>query len=194
MIRAGLIRGYFGDRCGGAAVEFALMLSLFTVALPSAIDLGIYAYDNMQVKNSAHMAAQAVWAACNQLPATDTSACSHSTLLNAVTNAAQQTSLGSNVTISSVREEYDCTNSSGALANAVSGSNKYGDLSTALDASSRVPAPPTDCSALSGALTSIPGDYFTVNVTYTYSPIFSHFSVISMLGTTIAGSATIRLL
>ena len=192
MIQTRAIQAYLREQRGAAALEFALMLTLFTVMLPSAIDLGIYAYDNMQVKNSAHMAAQAVWAACNQLPATDSSACS--TASSAATTAAQQTSLGTHVTVSSVREEYDCTNSSGTLANAVSGSNKYGDFSTALDASTRVPVPPTNCSAISGALTSIPGDYFTVNVTYTYSPIFSHFSVISMLGTTITGSATIRLL
>jgi Flp pilus assembly protein TadG len=186
-----MIRAYLRNQRGAAAVEFALMLGLFTVALPSAIDVGIYAYDSMQVQNSAQMGVQAVWAACTQLPATDSTSCPNAS--TAVTNAVQRTSLGTAVTVSSVSEGYYCTGSSGALANAVSGS-PTGDFTTALDASSKAPNPPTSCSAVSGAQTSAPGDYFTVNVTYTYSPVFARVSVASLLGTTITGSAVMRLL
>lgn len=184
-----MIRAYFRNERGAAAVEFAVILGVFTISLPSIVDLGIYAYDAMQVQNSAQMGVQAVWAACGQLPATDSSACSSAqTALNA---AVQRTTLGNSVSVSSVTEGYYCTDSTGALANAVSG-NKTGNFTTSL--TSAVPNPPTDCSALTSPKTSTPGDYIWVTVTYTYTPVFSRASVASLLGTTITSTAWMRLL
>jgi Flp pilus assembly protein TadG len=182
-----MIRTYLHDRRGGAAVEFALMLGLFSVALPSVVDLGVYAYDSMQVQNSAQMGVQAVWAACSQLPATDTTACpSAQTALDA---AVQRTALGSAVTVSSVTEGYYCTASTGALANADTNS-KTGNFTTSL--TSAVPAAPTTCQ--SGSLTSAPGEYIGATVSYTYAPVFPQVSVASLLGTSIQGTAWMRLL
>jgi Flp pilus assembly protein TadG len=186
MSRNSWIRDYFAERQGAAAVEFALMLSVFTAGLPSVIDLGIYAYDNMQVKNSAQMAVQAVWAACTQMPVTDTASCSNAQ--SSMTTGAQQTSLGTNVTVSSVTESYSCAKTDGTLVNAAS-NGKTGNFTTALD--TNVSPAPTSCP--SGSATSTPGDYISATVTYTYSPVFAHISVASLLSTTITGTATMRL-
>jgi Flp pilus assembly protein TadG len=184
-----MIRAYFRDQRGAAAVEFALMLGVFAIALPSVVDLGIYAYDTMQVQNSAQMGAQAVWAACGQLPATDAAYCP--TGQSAVNAAVARTSLGSAVTVSSATEGYYCAGSGGALVNAdPSGNNKTGNFTTPLDTA--LPTPPSTCP--SGSLTSAPGDYMSVTVSYTYSPVFSHASVASLLGTTITSTAWMRLI
>jgi Flp pilus assembly protein TadG len=182
-----MIRAYVREQRGAAAVEFALMLGLFTISLPSVVDLGVYAYQNMQVQNSAQMGAQAVWAACSQLPATDTTACP--TAQTALTAAVQKSALGSAVTVSSVTEGYYCTGSDGKLQNA-DANNKSGNFSTSL--TSAVPTPPTACKA--GALSGAPGEYFGVTVTYSYRPVFAQASVASLLGTTIQSTAWMRLL
>lgn len=176
-----MIRAYFRNQRGAAAVEFAVLLTLFTLTLPSVIDLGIYAYDAMQVKNSAQMGVQAVWAACNQLPATDSTACS--TAQTALNAAVARTTLGSNVSVSNVTEGYYCTNSTGALT----ANGTTGNFATALAST-----PPATCPT--GSLTSYPGDYIWVTVSYTYTPVFSHASVASLLGTTITSTAWMRLL
>jgi Flp pilus assembly protein TadG len=173
-----MIRAYFRNQRGAAAVEFAMMLGAFTVALPSAIDLGVYAYDSMQVRHSAQMGLQAVWAACSSLPVTSQCATAGS---NAVTTGAQQTSLGANVTVSSSIERYSCTNSSGALYTIATGTfaSPLGTNSSLCASSDR---------------TTVPGDYLTTTVTYTYSPVFANISVASLLGTSITSTATMRLL
>lgn len=181
-----MMRAYLQDQRGAAAAEFALILGVFVVALPNVIDVGIYAYDVMQVQNSAQMGAQAIWAACNQLPATDATACPNaSAALNA---AVQRTSLGGSVQVSSVAEGYYCTDSTGALANAAS-NGKTGNFTSGL--SSAVPSPPSDCSKLTNPKTSKPGDYIWVTVTYSYTPVFSA-SVMS--ARTIESTAWMRLL
>jgi Flp pilus assembly protein TadG len=187
-----MIRTYFRNQRGAAAVEFAIMLSMLTAALPSAVDLGIYAYDNMQVRNSAQMGVQAVWALCATtfgLPATDTTACPNAQ--TALDNAVARTSLGSAVTVSSVTEGYYCTDANGALANA--SGTKTGNFTTALDASSEVPTAPTTCSSVTNSETSAPGDYISATVSYTYTPVFPNISVASLLGTTITSTARMRL-
>lgn len=173
-----MMRTYLRERRGAAAVEFALMLGVFTASLPSVIDLGIYAYDSMQVHHSAQMALQAVWAACSNLPVT--SQC-NSTGSAALTAGAQQTSLGTNVTVSSSTESFSCTNSSGALYTIATGT-----FSSAIATNS------SQCAT--SDLTTLPGDYLTTTVTYTYTPVFSHMSVASLLGTTISATSTMRLL
>jgi Flp pilus assembly protein TadG len=183
-----MIRTYFRNQRGAAAVEFALMLGVFTVSLPSVVDLGIYAYDKMQVQNSAQMGAQAIWAACTSLPATDATSCP--TAQTAVNAAVQRTSLGSAVTVSSVTEGYYCSNASGVLTETPAG--KTGNFTTALDASTVVPTPPTTCPT--GSQTSSPGEYIWVTVSYTYSPVFTRASVASLLPTTIQSRGWMRLI
>jgi Flp pilus assembly protein TadG len=188
-----MIRAYCRDPQGNAAVEFALVAGIFALALPSVVDVGIYAYQSMQVRNSAQMGVQAIWAACNQLPATD-AACA-TTTRNAVTAAVQRTSLGSAVSWSSVIEAYYCTNATGALANAAANGNT-GILtsSSTTGLSTAVVTTPSDCTAVANAQTTTPGDYVSVTVSYTYTPVFRQVSVASLLGTTIQSTATMRLL
>jgi Flp pilus assembly protein TadG len=174
-----MIRGYLKNQRGAAAVEFALMLGVFLAALPSAIDLGIYAYDNMQVKNSAQMAVQAVWQTCGQFPVTKL--CSAGS--TAASTAAQQTSLTTNVSVTSLTEGFYCTNSSGALYALTT----LGTYSSPLSTSSVGACANSD-------LTTLPADYVTATVTYTYSPVFASISVASLLGTTITGTSTMRML
>jgi hypothetical protein len=87
------------------------------------------------------------------------------------------------VTVSSVTEGYYCTSSTGVLT--VVGST--GSFGSALTSSA-----PTSCPT--GSLTTSPGDYISVTVSYTYAPVFSHASVASLLGTTITSTAWLRLL
>jgi len=58
-------RRYGGDRCGAAAAEFALLLSLLVIPTLNVADLAIYAWDRMQLENAAQMAAQAAWETCD---------------------------------------------------------------------------------------------------------------------------------
>jgi len=172
-------------------VTVVLVIGIFALALPSAVDLGIYAYRMMQVRNSAQMGVQAIWAACTQLPATDSSACS--TASTALTQAVQRTSLGSRVTVTDVKEGYYCTDSSGALANAASSGNT-GDFGAGNSLSATVPNPPTDCTAITSPQTATPGDYIWVTVSYNFSPLFPRISLASLLGTQIQSTAWLRLL
>jgi Flp pilus assembly protein TadG len=184
-----MIKAYLREQNGAAAVEFTLMLGLFTISLPSVVDLGVYAYDNMQVQNSAQMGAQAIWAACSQLPATDSGSCP--TAQSALNAAVSRTALGTAVAVPSggVTEGYYCAGSSGTLVNADT-NGKTGDFTTSL--TSAVPSPPTSCP--SGSLTTSPGEYIKVNVSFSYSPVFANASVGRLLGTSIQGTAWMRLL
>ncbi len=58
------ILGLRRDKRGAAAAEFAIILALLVIPLLNAIDLGIYAYDYMELRDAAQVAAQAVWARC----------------------------------------------------------------------------------------------------------------------------------
>jgi Flp pilus assembly protein TadG len=195
-----MIRAYCRDPRGNAAVEFALVVGIFAIALPSVVDVGIYAYDAMQVRNSAQAGVQAMWAVCKQLPATDSTACP--TASAALTQAVQRTTLSSAVTVSNVKEGYYCTDSSGALLNAVLNSSNTnadtntntGDFSTASGLRGKVPSPPTNCNNVTNAKTTSPGNYISVTVSYTYTPVFRRVSVASLLGTTITSAAWMRLI
>ena len=178
-----MIRAYVRERRGAAAVEFALTLGLFTIALPSVVDLGIYAYDTMQVQNSAQMGVQAAWASCNRVPVTDSSVCPNAS--SALTAAVAKTALGSAVTTttSSVSEGYYCL-SSGALSQV----GNLGTFASGNDLASKNSGVPT-CSDGSG-----PGEYIKATVSYAYTPVFANASVGSLLGTSIQSTAWMRLL
>src|SRR5579863_6244611 len=90
------IRSFRRNERGAAAVEFAVILSLLVIPLLNAIDLGVYAFDYMEVRHAAQSAAQSVWAGCspNQLvPA----ALSCPNYTNAAVNTAYGTPLQTNV-------------------------------------------------------------------------------------------------
>lgn len=94
------ITRYKSDRRGAAAAEFAIILTVLVIPLLNAIDCGVYAYDYMELRHAAQVAAQAAWATCSspnqQLPAG--LACSG--LSTAAQQVADGTPLGTNAVVS----------------------------------------------------------------------------------------------
>jgi hypothetical protein len=91
-------RDLLRDRRGIAAIEFALIALFLCLTLLNVSDIGIYLYKRMEVENAAQMGTMGALSACDpgRLPA----------MINcpglnaAVTAAIQNTSLGTNVTLS----------------------------------------------------------------------------------------------
>ncbi|HYS44923.1 MAG TPA: TadE/TadG family type IV pilus assembly protein [Rhizomicrobium sp.] len=164
-------RRYGKDRCGAAAAEFALLLSLLVIPILNVADLAIYAWDRMQLENAAQMAAQAAWETCDsgtKLPAL--TKCTG--LAAAVAVAASSNSLGTGAVVGTLTEGNFCPNSGGtALVSAGTAS---------------------DCSGINGS-TDKPGDYLTIPVTYTYTPLFSGMSVVALLPTAMQSVGQMRL-
>jgi Flp pilus assembly protein TadG len=163
---------------GAAAAELALVLVLLVVPVLNVVDMGNYVYDRMELENAAQSAAQTAWAQCaatGLVPATVNNNCSG--LSSAMSSAAQTSSLGSGVTVSSTTEDYCCPGASNA-ALVCSGSG-LGPVATTT---------PAACS--SG---ETPGDYIFVTVSYTYSPLYPAASLVSLLTTPITHTAWMRL-
>lgn len=164
------------DQRGVAAIEFGIFSVLLFASLANVTDVSIYIYQRMQVENATEVAAQAALKTCgstNTLPATTNCA----NLLTAVQTAMQSTSLGTAVTLQtgSPSEGYYCLNTSGALQ-FVSG----------------VTSKPADCSA-AGMPSLQPGDYITIQTTFTYQPIFAKLSVAAGFPSPITRTAMLRL-
>ena len=164
------------DKRGLAAIEFALIGGTLIFGLFNMIDFGRYLYAKMEVQNAAQMGVQEVWFACNtpNLPAT--TACANES--TSLTLGVQSTSLGTAVTVASgyPTEGWYCVNSSGAL------------VSVAAITASK----PADCSSV-GVATNQPADYFVVQTTYTYAPLFTAFSVANVLPTPITATNYMRM-
>jgi len=157
---------------GAAAAEFALILTLLVVPVLNVVDFGIYVYDRMQLDNAGQSAVQTAWAQCaatGLIPATVNNYCSG--LSTAMTTAAQSSSLGSGVSVTSTTEDYCCPGA-GALTCQGSVSNT------------------TPAACASG---EAPGDYLFVTVSYTYAPLYSGVSLASLLTTPITRTAWMRL-
>jgi Flp pilus assembly protein TadG len=164
------------DASGVAAVEFSFFTLFLSFALLNVADIATYTYQRMQVENAAEMGAQAVFAACDLSEVPATTNCSG--LSTTITNAIGSTSLGSRVSLVSgyPTEGWYCINSSGAL-----------------QLMSGVSSKPVDCSA-AGMATLQPGDYITVQVTFTYVPLFNgNMTVASLLPATVTKTAMMRL-
>jgi Flp pilus assembly protein TadG len=169
---------YRADHGGAAAAEFALVLGFLLIPLLNAMDFGIYIYQAMELNGAAQAAAEAALVTCggnvNTLPATQNC----KALLSAMTTAAQSTSLGSAVAISSPSENYYCTDSSGVLV-------QVGNISTGDQ--------PVDCSAVVPGSTDAPGDYVLITASFTYNPVFPAASLASLLTTPITKTVWMRL-
>jgi Flp pilus assembly protein TadG len=167
-------RTYWRCPGGAAAAELALVLVLLVVPILNAVDIGNYVYDRMELENAAQSAAQTAWAQCSAtgyVPATVNNNCSG--LSSAMTSAAQTTSLGSGVTVSSTTEDFCCPGASNAPLAC------QGPVATTT---------PTACPS-----TAAPGDYIFITVSYTYSPVYSAVSVASLLTTPVTHTAWMRL-
>jgi Flp pilus assembly protein TadG len=169
------LRTYWRCQDGAAAAELALVLVLLVVPVLNVIDLGTYVYDAMELNNAAQSAAQVAWAQCaatGKVPATINSNCPG--LSAAMATAAQTTSLGSGVTVSSTTEKWCCPGASNA----------------ALVCQGLVSTTPSNCGGSSGPA---PGDYIFVTVSYSYSPAYSAVSIASVLTSPITHTAWMRL-
>jgi Flp pilus assembly protein TadG len=169
-------RAAWADQRGVAAIEFGIFSILLFASLANVTDVSIYIYQRMQVENATQVAAQAALKTCGSgstLPATTNCA----NLLTAITTAMQSTSLGTAVTLQngSPSEGYYCINASGALQFV-----------------SSVASRPADCTA-AGMPSLQPGDYITIQTTFTYTPIFAKLSVAAGFPTPIIRSAILRL-
>jgi Flp pilus assembly protein TadG len=160
------------DTRGVAAVEFALVVSMLTLGLLNAVDVGYYMFTRMEVENAAEMGGQAAWKTCdvNSLPATTKCA----GLTAAITAAIHATSLGAAVSLQSgsPSEGYYCVDAASAL-------QPVGSLASK----------PANCAAVGNA-SGQPGDYIQVAVTYTYAPLFPGVSVMSAAGVTAIGTTS----
>lgn len=169
------LRRYRSEQRGAAAVEFALVLSLLIVPILNVVDFAMYGWDRMQVDNAAQIASQAAWATC--IPPTYLPAQTNcSGMSSAVTTAAQSTSLGTGVTVTSTTENYYCLNNSNVLVTV----GTYPGTK------------PGDCSSV-GSASDTPGEYVKVTVSYTYTPLFPAVSIASVLASPIVRTAWMRL-
>ena len=154
-----------------------MVLVFLAVPVLNVVDVGIYVYDRMQLDNGGQSAVQTAWAQCattGLVPATVNNNCPG--LTTAMTTAAQSTSLGTGVTISSTTEDYCCP---GAGALTCSGTG-LGPVATTA---------PTACTASN----EMPGDYIFVTVSYAYSAPYSGATVAALLTTPITRKAWMRL-
>jgi len=169
------------DTAGAAAVEFVLWLSLLTVPILNAVDLGLYIYQKMELQIAAQAAAQFAWHNCDttaKLPAVKNCA---ALTAAAVTAAAQSTTLGAKVTVSSgyPLEGYYCLTSGGAL--------------TAAGTDATLGGTPTGGTTKCTGTQTLPGDYIRVQTTFTYSPVFPNMTIGSLLNSSVTRVAWMRL-
>jgi Flp pilus assembly protein TadG len=176
---------FWRDTRGVAATEFVIWLAVLVVPILSAVDIGAYAFQTMQVQLAAQAGAQAAWHACDEtlgaVPATKNCP----SLLTTITTAAQTTTLGSSVTVASsgVVEGYYCANGSNALVLVGTTGTIASPLTTTVP----------NCKSVTATNTGNAGDYIQVTTSYTYTPIFSGLSIASLLGSTITQTAWMRL-
>jgi Flp pilus assembly protein TadG len=191
------LRAWARDERGAAAAEFALWAAVLIPIVASATDLGLYAFQRMQVKQAAQMAAQTVWQTCSSaanpghLPAAG-DCVSNQGLVAKMTAAAQSTGLGTNVSLGASYEDYDCVNDSGVLTAVETTQGVIPALGSATVPS----ASPTTCASVGSAFagnSKTPGDYVQVSVTYTYTPLLGGASIAALLPTPITETAWTRL-
>jgi Flp pilus assembly protein TadG len=154
--------GRLGTTCdGAAAIEFALFGTIFVVLLLNTVDFAFLIWSQMEVDYAAESGVQAAYNTCSSgtLPATTNCG----TMNSVITTAAQSTSLGTSVTLASgyPAEGYYCTN-----GNTLQSVGNYNAKPN-----------PYNCAA-AGDASATPGDYVTVNVNYSFRPLFSGLSFV----------------
>lgn len=175
--------GYRREVRGAAAAEFALVSALFVYMLGNVVDVGIYAYDKMQVANAGQSLAETILANCPSvytpvIYACETSVNPEGPLTNAkITTAIQESSLGSAVTYDSIAEGYYCVDTTGSLvaANTMSSSSSAANCNTYVTGDVKTA-----------------GDYVHFTASASYTPLFGHLSVAGLLPRTISKAIWIR--
>jgi Flp pilus assembly protein TadG len=169
------LRRAAADTSGAAAIEFAFIAGFLSLALLNATDLARYLFIRTALENATQAAAQAAWQTCDTLLLPATTNCPG--LNAAITSSIQSSALGSQATLNSgsPSEGYYCVNGSGTLVYVSAVSSK-----------------PADCSSVGNA-SSQPGDYITIQTSYSYTPLFPTISVTSSLPTPITTMTLMRL-
>ena len=176
MKRRVLSRLFGKDTRGVAAVEFALIASAVGLTVLNVADVALFLFDQLEVENATQMGVQAVYQAC---PFDDLPAIVNCTGMNtALTAGIQSTSLGTAPTLVTgyPTEAFYCVNAGGALTS-------VGPVTS---------PKPSNC-ASAGSSSTQAGDYLEIQVTYTFTPLFSGITVASLLPTTITNTAWVRL-
>jgi Flp pilus assembly protein TadG len=178
--RASSLRRFLRGDLGAAAAELALLAPVMIFPLLSVVDLAAYSLQKMQVEHAAEAGAQAIRGACGPQQTPVTKSCTTG-LASKISAGAQSTSLGDDVSVTSVVEGYYCVNASQKLQ-LVGSTGTIGSPPT-------MPSP-FSCDAYSSS--SAPGDYVQVSVSYDYAPIFSGLSITSLFGSPITRTAWYR--
>lgn len=175
------LRAYWAERRGAAAAEFAIVLMVLIFPLLNIIDFGMYIYQGMELNEAAQAAAEAVLVSCTyssppRLPAMVFCGNNGISAKNAATAAAQSTSLGMGVTVSTPSENFYCVKTDGSL----------------LLMGGFPDNPPPDCTA-AGYPANQPGDYIFLTATFNYTPFFTGVSLASQLTSPLTRTAWMRL-
>ena len=185
-----LARHYGRDTRGMAAAEFALWISVLSVPILSVVDVGIYAFQNMELNNAAQAAAQTAWAMCSPsglVPA----ATKCTSLPAAMATIAHTTGLGASAVIQAGSEGNYCLTTAETLQLV----GTAGVIPTS--GSGTAPsAPVSNCSTQGASFTgntNPSGDYVQITVNYTYKPVFGGLSVLGLLPATMSRTAWMRL-
>jgi Flp pilus assembly protein TadG len=187
---AGILRRLLRDEGGAAATEMALWTVALAVPIFNAVDIGFYTYQWMQVDAAAHAAVNSAWHDCNPTattpappPALVSCKAKVSGVLTNMQTAAQSTSLGTGVSLplASISEGYYCADDTGALT-----------LMTSIGTGDAPPTTAPSVPKCTGTSTNA-GDYISATVSFTYTPVFSSASILTMLGTSVTKTAWLRL-
>lgn len=175
MPKGSIFTRFTDDERGIAAVEMALMGTLLAGALMNVAEVGRYAYTATEVAAASQAGAQVLLTACDTLHTPITLNCPDSQ--SYVTTAAQGTSLGTNVAITTpIAEGWYCLKPDGTLKFEANADSK-----------------PDDCGDI-GAPQQRPEVYVQVKATYTYTPIFPGLTLAQTFPRQISHTAWMRLL
>jgi Flp pilus assembly protein TadG len=178
--------GYLRRERGSAAVEFAIWIACLVPIVANALDLGIYAFEKVQVSAAGQSAAQAAWTtwyanACTYPTKTVANCGGNGTISTAVGNAINQSTVLGLASPSQITE---------VTANETSG--YYCPLATTNALTVVTPAG-GNCPSGSANAGAKVGFYYKLQVRFTYRPLFGAASVASLLGTTMTQDTWIRL-
>lgn len=155
----------------------ALVFPMVGFIMLNVVDLAVFTYSKMQVELAAEQAVGIARASCTDAAKLSAGTCG-TTYSTQITAAAQQTTLGTDVTLSGTpAEKYYCADANGTLVLVATPPS----------------APPANCSAVVSGSTAKPGSYISATTAFTYTPIFPGVSVVSYLTTSIQSTAWMRL-
>jgi Flp pilus assembly protein TadG len=162
------------DQDGAAAIETALIGSMFVALVLNTVEIGRYGFHSMQLANATQAGAQAAVTICDPEDQTPvTTKCT--ALTSAVTAAVKSSSLGTAVNLNgSPTEGWYCVTAAKTLM-------AVGSLNSK----------PANCSA-AGDVNARPGLYLQVNTSYTYAPMFPGMTLAATFPTALTRTSWMR--